>query len=88
MISEAPPLVFVVDMKHLAEDDRTRKHRIASCRKGRHDFGDQQDIGGGIARRVCAACSAVSIDLTPGAHLKPPAVQPLPATSVPAPKGS
>jgi hypothetical protein len=29
-----------------------------------HDYGAMQDIGAGIARRVCATCNAVTIDLT------------------------
>ena len=53
MISCVSPLIFVIDMKHLSEKDRARSHRMASCRKGLHDFGKQQNIGGGIGRQVC-----------------------------------
>ena len=51
---------------------------MASCRKGLHDFGKQQNIGGGIGRQVCTKCSAVSIDLTQPDHLESPDVQPFP----------
>lgn len=54
-------------MSHLRPEDKTPRLKRLSCRKGRHDFGEAQHIGGGITRRVCQACSAVSIDLT-GAH--------------------
>ncbi len=50
-------------MTHLREQDR-RRHRVSSCRKGRHNYGQAQDIGAGIERRVCDTCGDVSIDLT------------------------
>ena len=88
MIEEVPSLTSGVDMKHLREKNRTRKHRIASCRRGRHDFSEQQNIGAGIARRVCAACSAVSIDLTQADHPESPTVQPRSIISAPTRQGT
>lgn len=54
-------------MSHLRPEDKTPRLRRLSCRKGRHEFGEAQQIGGGITRQVCETCSAVSIDLS-GAH--------------------
>jgi hypothetical protein len=34
------------------------------CRADRHRYGPPQSIGGGILRRLCPSCGAVSIDLT------------------------
>ena len=51
-------------MSHLRLQDRPRKHRRSDCRKGRHEFGQAQNIGAGIKRQVCEVCGAVSIDLT------------------------
>lgn len=47
-------------MSHLRPEDRSRN----SCRKGRHYFGANQHIGGGIARRICEDCGEITIDLT------------------------
>lgn len=43
---------------------RLRRRARAECRENRHRYGAAQEIGGGILRRVCAVCGAVSIDLT------------------------
>lgn len=51
-------------MSHIRPDQGRGKHRKTECRKGRHEFGETQNIGAGIARRVCLTCSAVTIDLT------------------------
>ncbi|MFQ5522288.1 MAG: hypothetical protein ACE5F5_01750 [Acidimicrobiia bacterium] len=63
-------------MSHLRPQDRPRKHRRSDCRKGRHNFGQAQNIGAGIRRQVCDACGAVSIDLTGGENLTFPVVSP------------
>jgi hypothetical protein len=49
---------------HLKPDAKRPRRRKSDCRKGMHDYGAMQDIGAGIARRVCATCNAVTIDLT------------------------
>jgi hypothetical protein len=51
-------------MSHIRPEPKTSKHRIAECRKGRHDYADGQHIGAGIVRRVCQTCAYVTIDLT------------------------
>lgn len=51
-------------VSHLRPEEKLVRHKISSCRKGRHAYGDEQHIGGGILRRVCATCGFVSIDLT------------------------
>ncbi len=61
-------------MSHIQPEGKTQRHRRADCRKGRHDFGENQSIGAGIARRVCDACGSVTIDLTPGEELTAPVV--------------
>lgn len=48
----------------MSPDDRSGKHRKSACRKGRHLFGETQNIGAGITRQVCETCGAVTIDLT------------------------
>lgn len=50
-------------MSHLRPDERIR-HRMSSCRRGRHYYGAAQNIGAGIERQVCEVCGSVSIDLT------------------------
>jgi hypothetical protein len=49
---------------HLRPEDRRPRHRRSDCRKGRHEYGEPQQIGAGITRQVCEVCSAVTIDLT------------------------
>lgn len=51
-------------MSHISPLGRSRKHRRSDCRKGRHHYGQAQNIGAGMRRQVCGTCSAVSIDLT------------------------
>ena len=36
----------------------------ASCRRGQHRYGRASEASGGIVRRTCVACGALSIDLT------------------------
>lgn len=36
----------------------------AGCRSDAHRFGEAQNVGPGIIRRICVHCSRVSIDLT------------------------
>lgn len=43
---------------------RVRRRAMADCRNQKHRYGSAQEIGGGILRRVCVVCGAVSIDLT------------------------
>lgn len=43
---------------------RERRKHLADCRRDRHRYGVAKPVGGGIARRTCVACGAVSIDLT------------------------
>ncbi len=50
-------------MSHLGPEDLVHAAK-RSCRKGRHWYGDPVSVGGGIARQICLACGAVSIDLT------------------------
>jgi hypothetical protein len=50
-------------MSHLRPEARQR-HKLSSCKKGRHNYGETQMIGGGITRQVCQTCSDVTIDLT------------------------
>ena len=50
-------------MSHLRPEDRN-KHSRTACRKGRHYYGETQNIGAGITRRVCEGCGEVTIDLT------------------------
>jgi hypothetical protein len=54
-------------VSHLRPEDRSVKLSRASCRKGRHFYGETQNIGAGITRQVCETCGEVTIDLT-GAH--------------------
>lgn len=42
----------------------TRSKPPAECRDGGHRYTTSQRIGPGIQRRICGACSSVSIDLT------------------------
>ncbi len=62
-------------MSHLRPDDRPQRHRKSECRKGRHAFGEAQNVGGGITRQVCAVCSVITIDLTGADGLTSPLVQ-------------
>lgn len=51
-------------MSHLGHIDESPRRRRADCRKGSHDYGEPQNVGAGILRRVCQLCAMVSIDLT------------------------
>lgn len=59
-------------------------HRKSDCRKGRHLYGADQNIGAGMTRRICSACSDVTIDLTGTYQLAQPVLlahEPLPVAS-------
>lgn len=43
--------------------ERARRQR-AACRQGVHSLGPEQPIGGGIVRRTCTVCGAVTIDIS------------------------
>ncbi len=47
---------------------RSRRQTRSDCRTGRHRYGVETVIGGGIVRRMCKACGTVSIDLTSSNH--------------------
>jgi hypothetical protein len=55
-------------MSHLRPEARPR-HKISSCKKGHHNYGEMQMIGGGITRQVCQTCADVTIDLTAVDHM-------------------
>lgn len=42
----------------------TRRRDLELCRTGQHRFGKGIEAGGGIIRRTCLTCGALSIDLT------------------------
>jgi hypothetical protein len=54
-------------VSHLRPQDRSPKKSRAACKRGRHYYGESQNIGAGITRQVCETCGEVTIDLT-GAH--------------------
>ncbi len=58
-------------MSHLGPEAKHR-HRISSCRKGRHRYGESQHIGAGMLRQICEVCNAVTIDLTGADELSDP----------------
>lgn len=61
-------------MSHLGPIDETPRRRRADCRKGIHDYGEPQNIGAGILRRVCGLCAMVTIDLTNADELTAPLI--------------
>lgn len=61
-------------MSHQHPDTKPQKHRKSDCRKGFHGYGEPQNVGGGILRRVCGTCAAVTIDLTQAGELTTPLV--------------
>jgi hypothetical protein len=64
-------------MSHLTPGERSARHKISSCKKGKHLYGEPQNIGAGIVRQVCLTCAAVSIDLTGvDASIDEPVVRP------------
>jgi hypothetical protein len=64
-------------MSHLRPGEKARRHKLSSCKKGHHSYGEPQYIGAGIVRQVCLTCATVTIDLT-GAEdfLEEPVVHP------------
>lgn len=73
-------------MSHLRPEDRRNRHSRSACKRGRHLYGEAQNIGGGIRRQVCETCGGVTIDLSgaePGteAHRRPNAIGSLPSDS-------
>lgn len=63
-------------MSHLRPEDRSPKKSRAACRKGRHFYGESQNVGAGIARQVCETCGEVTIDLTGADEVSHPIVIP------------
>lgn len=59
-------------MTHLRPEARAQRHKRSDCRKDIHNYGEEQNIGAGILRRVCSTCGDVSIDLTYADELKQP----------------
>ncbi|MCI0425081.1 MAG: hypothetical protein L0Z49_07115 [Actinobacteria bacterium] len=51
-------------MTHVRPETKSPRRSRSDCRKGLHQFGETQNVGAGIGRRVCAICNAVTIDLT------------------------
>lgn len=66
--------ILLVALSHVNPGIRPPKHRRSDCRKGLHEYGEPQNIGAGILRRVCDACAAVTIDLTQAGELTTPLV--------------
>ena len=66
--------ILLVAVSHVNPGIKPRKHRRSDCRKGLHEYGEPQNIGAGILRRVCDACAAVTIDLTQAGELTAPLV--------------
>ena len=61
-------------VSHLRPEDKIQKHRRSDCRKGRHDYGEAQNVGAGIRRQVCTECGEVTIDLTGADELRKPVI--------------
>lgn len=61
--NKVEPLLFP-RVSHLRPEEKTGRHKMSACRKGRHAYGEEQNVGAGILRRVCDVCGSVSIDLT------------------------
>jgi len=61
-------------VSHLRPEDKAQKHRRSDCRKGRHDYGEAQNVGAGIRRQVCTECGEVTIDLTGADELTTPVI--------------
>jgi hypothetical protein len=62
-------------VSHIRPEDRTFKTRRAACRRGHHHYGESQNVGAGILRRVCDTCGEVTIDLTDVDGVTAPAVR-------------
>lgn len=61
-------------MSHLRPEERAGKHKRSDCKKGRHVYGEAQNIGAGIKRQVCDKCGEVTIDLTGADGLTAPII--------------
>lgn len=61
-------------MSHIGPTNKEPRQRRSDCRKGRHEYGEPQNIGAGILRRVCALCAMVTIDLTSADELTTPLI--------------
>lgn len=59
-------------MTHMRDEDRAARHRLSACKRGKHLYGEAQNVGAGIVRRVCVRCAEVTIDLTQSDELKTP----------------
>ncbi|HJQ94874.1 MAG TPA: hypothetical protein VJ935_04105 [Acidimicrobiia bacterium] len=51
-------------MPRVPRHTASRRRALAACREGRHRYGPGTEAGGGIIRRVCRFCGALSVDLT------------------------
>lgn len=58
-------------MSHIRPEEK-QKHRRSDCRKGRHLYGEAQNVGAGIRRQVCIECGDVTIDLSHADELTKP----------------
>ena len=65
-------LTWAAGVSHLHPEIKAQKHRRSDCRKGRHEFGETQNVGAGIRRQVCIECGAVTIDLSKADELTAP----------------
>lgn len=61
-------------MSHLRPDERIQRHRKSHCKKGRHEYGESQNVGAGILRRICEVCGIINIDLTSADELETPVI--------------
>lgn len=43
---------------------RSQRKALLSCRSGNHRYGTATAVGGGMTRRACDVCSAITIDLS------------------------
>ncbi|MEA1901918.1 MAG: hypothetical protein U9N56_00160 [Actinomycetota bacterium] len=59
-------------MSHVRPEQKARK---SDCRKGRHTYGESQNVGAGLLRRVCDLCSTVTIDLTQADEVTSPVLK-------------
>lgn len=48
----------------MARHVTSRRRALAGCKEGRHRYGPGVEAGGGIIRKTCRHCGALSIDLT------------------------
>jgi hypothetical protein len=66
-------------VSHLTPEDRASRTSRFACRKGRHYYGEAQNIGAGILRRVCETCGEVTIDLTGAEEVTEPVLRDSPS---------